>query len=266
MGFAKHLTLITVLAASGSCTERRMLGPAPPDPITTVTFNIAGTTIEDPIAGPSIVAQLSRGDPDFMLLQECLCDKLAPMLPSNYKLTKGSEGSEVGIAYDAQKWLEIDTGVLELGNDDGWGKRLARWSWMQLSGGDSKIHVYSTHFCVPIRNDQDACDTGRQLAYAEQIVRDIDERSGAAIFGGDLNVFDGFASGPVVEFFRSHGLIDTLSAVTSDNPDTFEGNDWAPPGRIDYIFASQPARVEAASVAETSASDHRPVTSTVDFD
>lgn len=86
-----------------------------------------------------------------------------------------------------------------------------------------------------------------------------------AQLGGDFNVFDGFETGPVITRLVEGGLVDTLRTVTDEAVLTFEGNTWAPSGRIDYLFATAPLDVTAAAVATDSASDHRPVSATLAF-
>jgi endonuclease/exonuclease/phosphatase family metal-dependent hydrolase len=188
------------------------------------------------------------------------------MLPDTYRLVSGRSDSEVGILYAADRWQELDAGVLDLGNDDGWGNRIVRWAKMGYIGTDSGVYVYATHFCVPIRPSEDRCDVDRQVAHARRIVEHIESHDSAAILGGDFNVFDGFEEGPVVSFFKGHGLVDVLREVTAQPVITFEGNDWAPAGRIDYLFATRGVHVSAASVGEGSGSDHRFVAGTMLFE
>jgi hypothetical protein len=129
----------------------------------------------------------------------------------------------------------VDRGVLRLGNDDDWGRREIRWA--EFRGREaptaSPIYVYSTHWCVTIRNTDDECDVEKHLEYAELVLDDIAQRDGPAILGGDFNVFDGFEDGPVVQLFVERGLVDTLRAVTRAPVITYQGNNSFPPGRID---------------------------------
>jgi endonuclease/exonuclease/phosphatase family metal-dependent hydrolase len=256
---------VTTLLLVGCASPSDPPGPPPSSPITTATFNTAGPMIDDPVAGPAIANQLAAIQPDFAEIEECECDSLLAKLPAGYALVSGSESSEVGILYASDRWEQLDHGVLQFGDDDGWGPRLARWARMGDRNSDAEIYVYATHLCVPIRTDDDRCDTDRQLGYAKRIADDMASRAQAAVLGGDLNVFDGFEHGPVISYLRDAGLVDTLRAITPDDVSTFEGNDWAPPGRIDYVFASQPVTVLAATVATDFASDHRAVSATLLF-
>jgi endonuclease/exonuclease/phosphatase family metal-dependent hydrolase len=94
---------------------------------------------------------------------------------------------------------------------------------------------------------------------------DITHRDAPVVLGGDLNVFDGFEDDPALRLLIDSGLVDTLREVSDADVTTFEGNTWAPAGRIDYVLATAPVDVLAASVAEDSASDHRPVSATLSF-
>lgn len=183
---------LCLLAACGSDE------PAPARPITVVTFNVAGDTLRDPIAGPTMALQVARANPDFAALQECVgCTDFVALLPPHYALAP-LDGA-VTIAYDASRWEPLDTGLLILGdNDDGWGRRDA---------------VYT-------------------------------------------RLLDG-------------GLVDVLRAVSTDPTPTFQGNSWAPPGRIDYLFAASPLHVSSAIIDSSAplntGSDHRPVIATLSF-
>lgn len=254
------------LALLGACNATDGPLPPPPAPVTSVSFNIAGETIVDPVSGPAIADQLAALQPDFAELQECACDHLLERLPDKYRLVTGAAASEIGIVYDAERWQQLDEGTIDLGNDDNWGDRIVRWAKLGYRGTDAGLYVYATHFCVPIRPAEDRCDTDRQIAHARKIVDHINSHDAVAVVGGDFNVFDGFEAGPVIRLFTDQGLVDTLREVTAEPVTTFEGNSWAPAGRIDYVFATAPARVLAASVAEASASDHRPVAATIAFE
>ncbi len=251
--------LMAVGVAAAGCGDNE---PAPLPPVSALTLNVKGSdTITDPIAGQAIADQIASYHPDFVALQECVnCGVLLQKLPQEFSLAPGWEDSELGVLYDSEKWDAVDSGVIVLGsNDDGWGRREARWAELSLLETGHRLYLYSTHWCVPIRNTDDACDVEKQLEYGRAILNDVASRDAPAIIGGDFNVFDGFESGPVIEFLVANGWTDTLRAVTQAPVVTFEGNSWAPPGRIDYVFATDPVEVLDASVAADSASDHRPV-------
>jgi len=255
---------LAVLAATSGCDNAR---PSLP-PVTMVSFNVAGAdAIADPIVGQAIADQIAGLEPAFAALQECVsCDALLQKLPDRYALVEGGEDSEVAVLYDEDTWIVVDTGTIVLGDDDdGWGRRDARWAKLAHLDGSAPVYVYSTHWCVPVRSRHDSCDVDRQLAYGRTLLRDIAHRNAPVLLGGDFNVFDGFESGPVIDLLVGDGLLDTLRAVTDAPVITFEGNSWAPAGRIDYVFATAPAEVVAASVASESASDHRPVSATIAY-
>jgi endonuclease/exonuclease/phosphatase family metal-dependent hydrolase len=256
--------LLAAVAAS-ACAGEAPAGPPPPTAIRALTLNVHGSeVVADPVRGPALAAEIDELRPDFAMLQECVdCALLLPHLPARYGLV-AADDSPIAILYDQSAWSLTDSDVLVLGdNDDGWGRREARWAEFEPWQVDGTVRVYSTHWCVTIRTPDDACDVARQLGYGAAITDDIARRGAASIVGGDLNVFDGFEDGEVVEALRARGLVDTLREVTAEPVITFEGNDWAPAGRIDYVFATAPVDVTEAAVAATSVSDHRAVTATV---
>jgi len=238
----------------------------PGGPITAVSFNVQGSdAIGDPETGPAIAGELAALEPDFAALQECVsCDLLLDHLPARYALVDLGD-SEIGILYDRDRWDVGVDGLIDLGDQDGWGVREARWASFFERATNALVFVYSTHWCVPIRSSDDACDEDAQLAHARTIAEDAARHDAPVILGGDLNVFDGFEDGRVLAYLTSSGLVDTLREVTSAPVITFDGNTWAPPGRIDYVLASSPVDVLDASVAAASASDHGPVSATLSF-
>ncbi len=260
------LPVLATLAAGGCAAEREpqpWLLPA----VRAVSFNIGGASgVSDPVIAPQLAAELTGLRPDFAALQECVaCSLLLPLLAEDYAFAS-EDDSEVAILYDQRVWSLLDDDVLVLGlDDDGWGRREARRSRFRHRDSGEPLVVYSTHWCVTIRNDTDACDVARHLAYADQILDDVEARRDPAIVAGDLNVFDGFEDSAAIERLRERGMIDTLREVSDAPVVTFEGNDWAPPGRLDYIFTTAPIDVVDAAVASESVSDHRPVSTTVRF-
>ena len=173
----------------------------------------------------------------------------------------------MGLLYDATRWELRDRGRIALGDDDdGWGPRYAEWG-LFADGGERGIVVYSTHWCVTIRSPDDACDAERQLDYADSILDAIDPGL-PAVVAGDFNVFDDFEDGQVVAYIKDAGLVDAYRSMNpTGDATTFIGNDWAPSGRIDYIFATAPVDVIAADIrsAPDAASDHHAVTATLAF-
>lgn len=153
------------------------------------------------------------------------------------------------------------TEFLRLGdNDDGWGERVAHWARLYERSTGAPLDVYSTHFCVPIRRDDDACDEVRQLDYLAAILRHMDHRVSPAVpvvLSGDLNLFVGFADSDAIRVVLAAGLLDAFAGASpEDAGPTFLGNHWAPPGRIDYIFASAPVTLSEACLLGDGGSDH----------
>lgn len=248
-------------------------GSDPPPPlgaITAMTFNVASDTVRDPIAGPNMAGQVARANPDFAALQECIdCAGFVARLPPQYALATLDVPDAV--AYDTTRWVVVEDGLIILGtNDDGWGRRDAAYARFRDLATGGVVDVYSTHWCVTIRAPNDACDVARHGEYAAALLDSVAARGAAAILGGDFNVFDGFESSRAVQQLLDGGLTDALRAVSADPTPTFIGNSWAPPGRIDYLFATSPVAVSAAridtSVPLGAGSDHRPVIATLSFD
>ncbi len=239
-----------------------------------MSWNVQGnvTLAGDVPMSSGLATQIAAIAPDFVALQECaFCDRLLDQLPERYRLIAPTEAG-VAIAYDGRAWAVAASGELVLGDDDdGWGPRRARWARFRRVDGESVIDVYSTHFCVSVRSRDDRCSAERQRAYAEAIVADLHERaSAAAIIAGDLNVFEGFEAAPAVRFFTGNAMRPLVDVFRAAHPKeggaTFAGNDFAPPGRIDYLLATRPVRVLLASTPEAPGlSDHRPVVARLAF-
>jgi endonuclease/exonuclease/phosphatase family metal-dependent hydrolase len=175
----------------------------------------------------------------------------------------------VSVAYDAARWQVTDHGDFALGgNDDGWGVRRAAWVRFASVADEGTIDVYSTHWCVSIRNTDDACDAELHVVYGDKMLAAIDDAP--AIVAGDFNVFDGFEDGIAIRSLIDHGLVDTLREVTDAEVVTFHGNTWAPPGRIDYVFTTSGTTTTDAfvddSLSSDVGSDHNPVVATFSFD
>jgi endonuclease/exonuclease/phosphatase family metal-dependent hydrolase len=240
----------------------------PPGAVTVISYNVASSTAGS--SGTAIAARLLADDPDFVGVQECReCDTwLVGLLGSEYASTDIS--TDANVIYNAARWDLRDQGDVLLGdNDDGWGKRTAQWGKFERRDGAGAIYVYSTHWCVTIRNDTDRCTVERQLDYVDTLLESVRSHGdgAATVVAGDFNVFDGFAAGPVVGSLTSGGLVDTFGELNPQADGTsFIGNDWAPPGRIDYVFATTPVDVLEAFVDQSvDASDHYPVFATLDF-
>jgi endonuclease/exonuclease/phosphatase family metal-dependent hydrolase len=250
--------LLLALAAS-SCGDDE---PVPSVALRVMTFNVMGSArVAEPEAGAVIAAQIEALAPDVVAVQECGdCAPLLDRLPTRYAQVT-PDGPD-GLFYDATRFAVIADGLLPLGeNDDGWGARGARWARLMDAAGGI-VTVYSTHWCVTVRSPDDRCDVARQLAYAETLLDDIGGAD-ATIVAGDLNVFDGYAGGEVIAALRDGGLHDAIVAAAAPPLDTFQGKDWAPAGRIDYVLVSRDVVVAAAgtdqSVEASTGSDHYPV-------
>lgn len=275
----RALWFTVALAALSSCNEQfdepyTGYGPVT---ATVMQYNVAGgDTLRDyPWKGENIATHISTTAPDFVAVQECgPCEQLLAHLSEAYQLTAEPQ-SGVAIVYDALAWDVDDQGVLELGdNDDGWGRRVATWARFVPLDDQHPMYVVSTHYCVTIRTEDDACTEDRQLAYTRAVLdflaRRFDPKTPVA-FAGDLNVFDGFEHGRVLELLRDRGFVDVFRELDADSDGTtFQGNSWAPAGRIDYILASSPVDALAASVerdalADGQGSDHYATVATVAF-
>jgi endonuclease/exonuclease/phosphatase (EEP) superfamily protein YafD len=254
---------LTWLMACGDNLERATSFPA--GAVTLVTYNLA--QIADGSAAAEAAAGLADARPDFLALEECVgCDA---WLASDFAVTAPRAG--VALGYDGSRWSISEAGILSLGvNDDGWGERVAAWGLFSSPDDSESIYVYATHWCVTIRTPDDACTVDRQVEYATALMAHLEDRSLPhlpVLIAGDFNVFDGFEAGRVISYLEEHGLTDLYRVA---NPEaegtTFVGNSWAPPGRLDYIFATAPVDVVDARVDPAAdASDHFPVIATVEF-
>ena len=235
------------------------------------SFNVANLTTSD--ARAEAVRLATDNLAEVVAVQECDgCDELVASLGPTFLLDSDPQ-SGVAIVYNAERFALVAGGTILLGeNDDGWGNRVARWARLEDLGSAEELLVYSTHFCVPIRNINDRCTATRQIDYVERI---LEHRIGGfhadmpTIIAGDFNVFDGFSQSPAVTRLISDGYLETYAeAGVPPSPQTFAGNEWAPPGRIDFVFAGTSATVLSASVEAPSigiALDHSMVVSTVSF-
>ncbi|MCP4448743.1 MAG: hypothetical protein GY811_25930 [Myxococcales bacterium] len=224
--------------------------------------------------GEPLAAQITDTEPDFVAVQECAdCDELLERLPSHYAMSAPPR-SGVTMLYDSSSWEPTHTSFVTLGiNDDGWGERVLHWARFQHRDSDHCVNTFSTHWCVTIRNSDDQCTVDQQLAYVDETLNYAFEREAPlapVLLAGDFNVFDGFEDGTVIETLTGAGLIDVFrSHRPTEDATTFQGNSWAPPGRLDYIFASSPVEVLDAYIDRSLPSDegidHFPVVTTLRF-
>jgi endonuclease/exonuclease/phosphatase family metal-dependent hydrolase len=233
------------------------LGVEPlPVALTAISHNIADRTAGP--AGQELADLHATARPDLIALQECGdCDSFLEHLPPAYRLAAPSRAG-VAIAYDARRWQVDQTDFLRLGdNDDGWGERVAHRARLYERSTGAPLDVYSTHFCVPIRRDDDACDEMRQLDYLAAILQHMDHRGSPGVpvvLAGDLNLFVGFADSDAIRAVLAAGLLDAFAGASAvDAGPTLLGNGWAPPGRIDYLFASAPPSPSPAPACSATA-------------
>ncbi len=154
------------------------------------------------------------------------------------------------------------------------GERVVLWTRFSNNDTGHCVNVFSTHFCVPIRNAGDRCDTDRQMEYTEKALRFIKDRQGPkapSLFAGDFNVFEGFSDSLVVRYLEISGFQDVnLQYDSQDRGPTFQGNGWAPPGRTYYIFTESNAEIldsyfDRKAPTGRQGSDHFPIISTLQF-
>ncbi len=267
------IALLTIFTLIAGCTD------SPPNHIyapqlaatTVASFNLANLASAN--TREEAARLITDRDAEVVTVQECRdCATWVKEIGTDYVLAGPNTPGGVGIIVDSTRFESIDGGQILLGdNDDGWGQRYARWELLSDIGSSDELLIYSTHFCVPIRNDIDRCTQARQLDYADKILRHRDLEFHSAlptIIAGDFNAFGGFAMSDLVASIRGDGYIETyLEAGSTPAPQTFRGNDWAPPGRIDFIFAATPAIVSAADITAPIDPDldHAMVSATVSF-
>ena len=242
-------------------------------PVTAMSYNVAAQSGTS--NGANIAVQITTIAPDFLGAQECPgCALLLEQLPDRYEMTAPPRAG-VTIVYDGSRWRVEEQGVFPVGdNDDGWGERVVSWARFTNLDSGFCLYFYTTHWCVTVRNDDDACDQERQLDYAALTLAHIEDRAvgqAPVLLTGDFNVFDGFEAGRVVGYIRDAGLVDVFRVADPEGDGTtFVGNDWAPAGRLDYIFASAPvdvldAFIDRDTIPAGMGSDHYPVVGEVEL-
>ena len=262
--------LAVVLAIACSTESTRLIHHRDPVNLTTMQYNVANQGAG--LHGSNIANHIAGVGPDFVTMQECShCDWMLDQLPPRYAATADPE-SGVAILYNGVEWLPLDKGWLLLGeNDDGWGSRVAVWARFKHRVSHHEVDVYSTHWCVPIRSNTDTCDFARHVDYANALIEHMNARwpATATVLAGDLNLFDGTADNLALNTLADAGLIDVLRDKVAPDAVTFEGNSWAPPGRIDYVLATSPVRIISARIEDKVprdlGSDHHAVVATVEF-
>lgn len=268
--FRVRVFLPLFLFASSACGDDLSAPIGPPSrAVRVMSYNIASAA--DAVSGAGVAMEIASKAPDFVAVQECVgCNEwLVDKLGGGDAST--APAADVDIIYTDYTWHILHQGSLLLGtNDDGWGERMADWALFVNADGSQGIYIYSTHWCVTIRRPDDDCDVPKQLEYANTLTDQIAQRAEPevpVVLMGDFNVFDGFESGPVVQFLEGAGFVDVFrDADPTGDGTTFLGNDWAPAGRIDYIFATPPSNVLDSYIdRRAEGSDHYPVVATVDF-
>ena len=255
----------------GESEDRPPEGPRPESAVRVLEYNTKAhrTLGSQPELSANIAAQIIDNAPALIAFSECApCQALVDQLPG-YRLATGDRAG-VTAAYDPALWRAGDSGFLTLGgNDDGWGERVALWVELEEAASGAPLLFYSTHWCVTVRNPDDACDDALHLDYARRILDDADQRAAPStpvVIAGDLNAFEGRRGGDAVaSAFAAAGYIDALRTIQPEGTIvTLDGGE-----RVDYVFASSPVDVVDAYVDESVphdlASDHRPVIATFAF-
>lgn len=233
--------------------------------VSLASYNLANRTGSDRATIAEILTSLS---PDFMALQECVdCDDLLTVMPADFALTENRRAG-VAIIFDSSRWSPSDEGTLLLGsNDDNWGDRVLHWTRFAEHTGGSEVIISSTHWCVPIRSEDDTCTAERLLEYAQSAIAHLAEHVDAdcpILFAGDLNLFGDEEQTAIAGVFADAGFVDLIAAApVADLEPTFAGNSWAPPARLDYIFGRWMPGIKASAIDRSAqamaASDHFPV-------
>jgi endonuclease/exonuclease/phosphatase family metal-dependent hydrolase len=246
-------------------------------PVTVMTYNVQGHAVlaANGEKTENIAEQIAGVEPAFIGVNECVpCDALTELLPASYKLVAPPRAG-VSAIYDSARWQLDDHGFTRLAeNDDGWGERVALWAQFADLETGGRLLLYATHWCVPNRSPDDACDDARQTDYADALLRHMREGTRAGLpvlFTGDLNIEQ--TASQVLDHFADGGLVDAVRVLQPEGEIiTWHGNGVpaAIPARLDYIFASAPvevieARVDQQTVPLGSGSDHYPVIATIRF-
>jgi endonuclease/exonuclease/phosphatase family metal-dependent hydrolase len=258
--------LVAVMGCTGPVEGPSWTGAGP---VTVLSWNLAQRLDEPTLS--QLAGHIVDVSPDVVAAQEV--EDIAALLGSlggDWARTDEPR-SGVALLYDGARWAVEDSGDLVLGDDDdGWGERIARWALLSRTTTGHQLYVYSTHWCVTVRRDADPCDEARQVQYAEALLASARGRATGdpVVLAGDFNVFDNFEDGAPIAALLDGGYVDVYRDVDpTGDVITFMGNDWAPAGRIDYIFASAPVSVDAATIAtDAYGSDHYPITATLGFE
>jgi endonuclease/exonuclease/phosphatase family metal-dependent hydrolase len=241
---------LTVATGSG-------LGSGQPAPatLTVMTFNIqSGFSVENDWDLEAQAQVIEAQDPDLVVLQE---------VSRGWLVTTGS---------DDLLWLSrrLDMAyVWGPASDDGlWGNAIL--SRAPLSGGETEQFTATENLKRSAVMAQVATEAGPlwvigthldnpsgagsvRSAQISELLTFWDGRTPALILGD----FNAVPNDPVIATVVDAGFVDVGGTLSSEQPTSESGR------RIDYIFATSALTVDAVSIPQVDASDHRPVVATL---
>ncbi len=279
VALAAVLAAACVHGGAGSAPAPR--SPAPPAPLSVMTFNIRyGTAADGPDAWPLrrdlLFAVIRDASPDVLALQEALrgqLDELHAALPGYGEAGVGRDdgrtaGEYAAVLYRLDRFHPGPAGTFwfsgtpEVPGSTGWGNDIPRvCTWVRLEDRASGrpvlvFNVHLDHLSQPSRERSVALLLERIAALA---------RGAPVVVTGDFNAAE---DNPAVALLRDSGFVDTWRVLhpadtAANTYHAFRGTTVGP--KIDFVFASPRWRVLDAAIVRTARegrypSDHFPVT------
>ena len=253
-------------------------------PLSVMSFNVRYGTADDgsdrwEFRRHRALGLLAARRPDLLGVQEALAFQVEELKGLGYgALGAGrddgaSAGEHAAILYDPARLQPLASGTFWLSptpedvGSTGWGATLPRictWAtFRDLVTGRAFDH-YNTHLD---HVSQPARDAGVALILGRLAAR---EEARPAIVTGDFNAGE---DNLVHERMRAAGFRDAFRVMHPDAPGAVTFNGWEPDpkgDKIDYVFVQGATRVLEAEIVRDRfdgrwASDHMPVTATVEF-